>query len=55
MKSSIKRIRADFGLSQSQLARRMHVSRSHISNLETGHRKTTKRHLRRAQKAVGQS
>jgi len=50
---TIRRLRERRGLSQDALARRMRCSRSHIANIENGHREATRDHLAAVRKALG--
>jgi len=49
----VKAIRGKRGLSQGELAKRIGATRSHVANLENGHRKLTPLHVDRIAKALG--
>ena len=48
----IRKLREREGLSQSELARKLRRSRSHVANLENGHRRATRAHVDAVAKAV---
>jgi transcriptional regulator with XRE-family HTH domain len=48
----IRKMREREGLSQYDLARRLRMSRSHVANLENGHRRATGEHVAAVARAL---